>query len=266
MKIASDPNFSVVVTGAAGGLGAPVVKALLRRGIGVRGLGRSAAPAGFPAPWTRADLLSGDGLSAAFGGMDVVVHAASDPFAKGADVQAARRLSLAAREAGISHIVYVQIAGITDAAKVYPYYRDKLSAEQALREGAVPCSAASATQFHGLVDRVLATMSIGPALFLPKFTLQPVDVGFFADRIADHLFRLDPEGVTVCGPEALTSREMAVAWLAARRRRRLLIPFPSLGPLAGFARIRRVTGVSGGRTWEEWSRDTSGGVQAAEVV
>lgn len=250
---------SVVVTGAAGALGGEVVRELRRRDVRVGGLGRRAAPPNFPAPWARVDLLTGDGLAATLKGVDVVVHAASDPFTRGADVEAARQLAAAVREASVSKIVFVQIAGIANAAGASPYYRDKLLSEQMLKGSGVPCSTVAATQFHSLIDRIFLSLFVGPLLLLPKFTLQPVDVRFFADHLADHVIRRSPQDIVISGPEAITSRDMAAAWMLSRQRHGLIMPIPAFGPLTGFSRIQPVDGISGGRSWRTWLSDDQKG-------
>jgi NAD(P)-dependent dehydrogenase (short-subunit alcohol dehydrogenase family) len=57
----------VLVTGGTGGLGRPLVRALLRDGCSVRVLSRKARPESIPSEveWVQADITSGDGLDAA---------------------------------------------------------------------------------------------------------------------------------------------------------------------------------------------------------
>src|SRR5205807_10653786 len=103
----------ILVTGGAGKLGRLVVKHLSQAGYPVRGMSRRASPGeDWPgAEWKQADLETGVGLSRAVQGMDVVVHLAG----KGnweVDFEGTRRLLEAAREAGVSHLVFISIVGI----------------------------------------------------------------------------------------------------------------------------------------------------------
>lgn len=243
---------TVAVTGAAGDLGRRVIRALVKRRCVVRGLGRGPVPSGFSVDWTTVDLLAADGLALALEGADVVVHCASDPRGKDADVHAARHLAQAARDAGVSHIIYVQIAGITDAADVFRHYRSKIIAGQILNDADVPCTIAAATQFHGLIDRVFRVLGRGPIIPLPNFKLQPVDANFFAERLADQAMSPDPQGFTVCGPQTLTSKELLATWLEVSAQRKPVIIVPGVGALAAFGRIRSIDGLVGGCSWREW--------------
>src|SRR5690348_11235972 len=103
----------ILVTGGAGHLGRLVVKHLSVAGYRVRGMSRRTNPGeDWPgAEWKQADLLSGSGLREAVAGMDVVVHLAG----KGnwqVDFEGTRRLLDAAREAGVSHVVFISVVGI----------------------------------------------------------------------------------------------------------------------------------------------------------
>ena len=115
----------VLVTGAAGGLGANLVKALVETGYRVRAVDRVELADTHLArdpwivehagavEWVRADLQVGR-LRGLVAGCDGVVHAAArvsltedyDAFV-GPNVEVTRRLRQAARQAGVDHLVYV---------------------------------------------------------------------------------------------------------------------------------------------------------------
>src|SRR5258708_23169250 len=69
----------ILVTGGAGRLGRLVVKQLSAAGYPVRGMSRRASPGeDWPgAEWMQVDLETGEGLTEAVQGLDVVVHAAT---------------------------------------------------------------------------------------------------------------------------------------------------------------------------------------------
>lgn len=75
----------VLLTGASGGIGQAMARALLREGAAVMGVGRSAVPSSLPEmQWVRADLTCDDGIAAVaeVAGAwrpNVVVHAAGVP-------------------------------------------------------------------------------------------------------------------------------------------------------------------------------------------
>jgi uncharacterized protein YbjT (DUF2867 family) len=250
--VGEKPEPLVLVTGAGGSLGRAVVDALTALKARVRGLGRRAAPEPFRADWRRADLLTGDGLAAAVDGVGAVVHCASDPRRPSDDLAALDRL-IAALAPNRAHLVFVGIAGIEAAAEKFEYYRVKLECERKVAQSGVPYTIVRATQFHPFVDLILRKLSVGPLLFAPRMTLQPVDIGFVAKRLAGYALG-PPRGRVpdVHGPEALDTGTLTAEWLKARHQSKIGIRLPSIGPLAALARIQRVDGDAGGRTWSEW--------------
>src|SRR5260221_11948631 len=127
----------ILVTGGAGRLGRLVVKQLSAAGYPVRGMSRRARPGDdWPgAEWKQADLETGAGLAEAVQGMDVVVHAAG----KGTwqiDFEGTRRLLDAAREAGVSHVVYISIVGIDKVP--YALGKAKLASEDLIEHSGIP--------------------------------------------------------------------------------------------------------------------------------
>src|SRR4051812_11051097 len=101
----------VLLTGASGVLG----RHLLARPGAREHVRRAASRRSVPVEqhdgtrWMRTDLATGEGLAAALEGVEVVVHAASDPRGdtRRTDVEGTSRLLAAAAAAGVRHFVYV---------------------------------------------------------------------------------------------------------------------------------------------------------------
>jgi len=116
---------SVLVTGGTGTLGRLVVACLALQHYRVRIMSRQepALQTGAPprAGWARADLESVEGLEQALSGVDVIVHAASNPLdvSGNVDVSGTERLLSFARDARVAHIVYISIVGIDRASAPY---------------------------------------------------------------------------------------------------------------------------------------------------
>jgi uncharacterized protein YbjT (DUF2867 family) len=287
------PILRVLVTGATGSLGRHLAIALPTAGHILRGMSRGeppnrvfydgghllspraraaiangARPARIPdrplkppliqnQEWARADIASGEGLQGAFRDVDAVVHAATDPKnAIAVDVKGTKRLVEAAAAAKIAHFVYVSIVGIDDIP--YAYYKCKQEAEGIVRSSGVPYSIFRATQFHSLIDALLAKVARVPLVMpLPKgVRFQSVAESEVAEHLAMCLAEEPRRGVfEFGGPEVLTIGDMARVWLQARNLRRSLLNIPLPGAVAAGFRAGRNTTSNGRRgttSWCDW--------------
>ena len=188
---------TVLVTGGTGHLGRDLVS-VLKDGYQVRVLARK--PGQDPAvQWVRGDLGTGEGITEAVAGAQVIVHAATfSPAARRGfllptdlfrspphvDVEGTNRLLEAAKAAGVGHFLYVSIVGVEHTP--LPYARLKLVAETLVRRSGLPWSIVRATQFYWLLDRMLATMARLPVVPMPTdLAMQPADTADFAGYLAE---------------------------------------------------------------------------------
>jgi uncharacterized protein YbjT (DUF2867 family) len=222
------PPRTVLVTGATGALGTPTVGALRAAGHDVRSLSRRRAPG-----LLTGDLLSGAGVPEAVAGADTVVHLATT---RGhGDVAATRNLLAAAREAGVAHLLLISIVGIESIPM--GYYRDKVTVERLVAESGLPYTVLRATQFHSLVDEILAAQRFSPVLLAPGFALQPIAVEDVAGRLTE-LTGSGPSGRVpdIGGPRQRAVGDLAAAWRRAKGSRRPVLPLKLPGKaFAGFA-------------------------------
>jgi len=247
----------VLVTGGTGHLGRAFVAQAGREGHLVRVLSRRPGSSDSSPDHVQGDLGTGVGLSEAVDGMDVIVHAASDPVnTETADVQGTERLVEVARGAGIGHLIFVSIVGIDRIP--LPYYGHKLAAEGVILGSGLPCSILRAAQFHYFVDYLLDQAARVP------FVL-PVPWGFRVQSIATEdvareltsLLARGPSGLLpdLVGPEALRIASAARTWLRARGMRRPVVSVPIPGKTAAGFRAGYNTNPerpSGTETWEAW--------------
>ncbi|MFE3461824.1 SDR family oxidoreductase [Nocardiopsis aegyptia] len=210
---------SILVTGATGTLGRPVVERLRTAGHRVRTLSRHPDP-GDPRAHA-VDLRTGTGLTEALEGAEVVVHCASTPT--GGDIQAATHLIRGARRAGVDHLVYISIVGVDRVP--LGYYRTKHTIERALAAGPLGWTVLRTTQFHDLVQGICARMARLPVLPCPDIPLQPIDTGEVAARLAQ-IAQGPPAGRVpdMGGPRVETLPDLARAYLDARGTRRSVRP------------------------------------------
>lgn len=240
----------VLVTGGTGTLGLHLVPGLRTAGHHVRVLSRSTGP-----DVVTGDLATGAGLSAALDGIDVVVHAATNPVrARRVEVSGTTRLLEAVRERDdLTHLLYVSIVGVDRHA--LPYYQAKWAAEQLVEQSDVPWTIFRATQFHELLDKAFTAMR--PALVAPRgLRFQLLAASEAAGRIVE-LVGAGPAGraADMGGPEVRAADDLARAWRVARGRRRPVLRPPVPGRIGGA--FRRGVNLcpdhaDGTTTWEQW--------------
>lgn len=236
---------TILVTGGSHGLGIPTVALLQQAGHGVRVLSRRSGD-------YRGDLSTGVGVDAAVDGVDVVVHLATSGRK---DIGLTSNLLVAAKSAGVEHIVYMSIVGVDRID--FPYYRDKFANERLVAAFGLPYTILRATQFHSLVARVLAA-KLPVRLALP-ISVQPIDTGEVAERVAE-LALSDPAGrvADIGGPEVLTFRHMAETWNTTHRSRKPIVSIPLRGKaLRGFEAGYHLAALPGygTRTFVQYAAD-----------
>jgi len=245
---------TIVVTGAAGGLGQVLVPRLVQAGYTVRGTSRRPRPAQENLSWVQADLVTGEGLAAATADADILIHCAIDAVgqARETDVEGTKKLLAAA--AHLKHFFYISIVGVDKLP--LPYYQFKFQAEQTIEGSGIPYTILRATQFHNFLDLLLGLFTRWPIAFLPlNFRFQPLDV----DEVAGHMVELVGQGPRgrvpdIGGPETLTLRQMLPPWRKATQKRRLILPLPLPGKIAaGYRQGFNTTPNKFGRvTWAQW--------------
>lgn len=259
----SNAHMRVLVTGASGTLGQPLLAALERDGIDAVGLSRT------PRPGFRVGVVgTGEGLAEAVRDVDAIVHAASDPrHAKDTDIEGTRKLA----SFGLP-VTYLSIVGVDRSP--FRYYRQKLAGEEVLKETTDQWSIIRSTQFHEFIDFLLsASRGVGArlpwrseqsaAVWFPRdFVLGPVS----ASEVAGHIAHLIQTGPTrrvheIGGPERCGSEALALRWAEVRGGRNRWLP--TFGRSA--AAFKRGVTVptnpefAGTITWDEYLADTTRG-------
>jgi uncharacterized protein YbjT (DUF2867 family) len=126
--------------------------------------------------------------------------------------------------------MYMSIVGV-DAIPL-GYYRSKLQAERLVEICGVPWTVQRATEFHDFIAWVADLVSRPPVIVVPQnVSVQPVDTGEVALRVAD-LVDAGPLGRVpdLGGPEVLSARALAEAFLAATGRSRRILEVNPPGP------------------------------------
>ena len=215
----------IVVVGGQGDLGARVVERALAAGHDVASASRR----------TGVDLRTGAGLTQALAGADAVVLCAMNPTrAAAVELEGTRRI-LTALDAGSgspAHVVYISIVGCDVPG--YPYYGVKHRTEQVLEAWGGPATVVRATQFHALAA-FFAGFRVGRlGARVGDMAIQPVDIEFVAQRLAEVASGPAPQGFSrttdLAGSDLLGPQEIA-AMVAAHDGRRPphLVRIPPVG-------------------------------------
>nr|WP_296063970.1 SDR family oxidoreductase [uncultured Actinoplanes sp.] len=237
-----------LVTGATGYIGGRLAPRLLEAGQQVRCLTRSTGRMR-DVPWvTRAEVVEGDltdreSLRAAFDGVDVayfLVHSLGRRDFEELDRRAAHNFAEAAREAGVSRIVY--LGGPEPEADQRPsaHLRSRAEVARILLDGAVPTAvlrapviigsgSASFEMLRYLTERL-------PVMVTPRWVrnrIQPIAVRdvlrylIAAATLPDDVHRAFDIG----GPDVLTYEQMMRRYAkVAGLRRRVIVPLRPLSP------------------------------------
>lgn len=252
--------MKIAVVGGTGMLGRPLVAELASLGDEVLALSRKPGE-GLPDGVADrcVDLTTGEGLTEALVGVEVVVDASnSDPRNAGPVlVEGTRRLLRAGTKAGVAHHVGVSIVGCDKVPMAY--YKVKVEQEEAIAAGGVPWSVLRATQFHSLLG--WAFEQTGRLRVRPtgKAPLQPVDAPVVAAQLAEAA-HAEPGGYLpeVAGPQVQTLSELAADWRRVKGQRALPLPVPSVGRILrpiGEGALCHSSAAAGGSTFEQWLAD-----------
>ncbi|MBT2585921.1 SDR family oxidoreductase [Arthrobacter sp. ISL-95] len=237
---------TICVAGGTGQVGREVVRLAVASGHKVSVLSRHVPPVGSKkhddgATYFAGDVTTGDGLSAAVAGADVVIDCLEGQFGKAQKqfADGGGRLLTAARLAGVPRAVALSIINCDLSSSAY--YASKAAKERKYAESSLQTVVVRATQFHGLVAMVFAAGA--KVRLVPTFrgvsfqSISPVDVA--AALLQAALDDLEPDKhrmLTISGPQALTMRQMAESWKSTTGARGKIIQLPFPGPMGDFLR------------------------------
>lgn len=214
---------TVVVAGATGTIGVPLLAALRKRGFRVSPIARSLG----------VDLTTGKGLTAAMADAEAVVDVSSIATTSRARAvrffeQTTHRLLAAAQDGGdVRHYVILSIIGTDQIAS--GYYQGKRLQEQIVGSAELPHTILRATQFHEFAEQMLNRMRVGPATFIPVMLCQPVAAVEVADQLAEIVSGGPPLGaggaeIEFAGPEQIHLPEMVRRYQRHIGDRHLVVP------------------------------------------
>jgi len=219
----------ILITGATGFVGRALLPRLVESGLEVKCLLRPSRrsprlPKGIPVQVSIAALGDERGLRSALAGVETIIHLAGAEWhgqpadVMAVDVAGTRTLVEAAREAGVSRILYLSHLG-ADRASAYPVLKAKGIAEEFIRQSGLQHIILRSAVLFGEEDvffNVVATLlKLGPAFFMPsdgKTSLQPLWVEDLATCLEWSVNDLTTANQTfsIGGPEFVTFEQATV--------------------------------------------------------
>ena len=140
--------MKIVVIGGTGLIGSKLVALLRRRGEEVLAA----------SPDSGVNTLTGEGLSAALAGAQVVVDVANSPSFEDAAAMkffetSGRNLLAAEATAGVRHHIALSVVG-TDRLQDSGYFRAKMAQESLIKASGIPYTILRSTQFFEFMGRI----------------------------------------------------------------------------------------------------------------
>ena len=140
---------------------------------------------------TGVNTLTGEGLTEALDGAEVVIDVSNSPSFEDAAVlnffeTSTGNLLKAEAAAGVGHHVALSVVG-TERLLESGYFRAKLAQEKLIRDSSIPYSIVRATQFFEFIPRIADAATKGDRVRLAPVLIQPIaaeDVASAVGRIA----------------------------------------------------------------------------------
>ncbi len=203
-------NMKIVVIGGSGLIGAKLVTNLRARGHDVVAA----------SPSSGVNVLTGEGLSEALEGAQVVVDVANAPSWEDEAVldffeTSGRNLLTAETAAGVEHHVALSVVG-TERLLASGYFRAKLAQEELIKGSPIPHTIVRATQFFEFVGGIAQSATDGTTVRLPSALMQPIAADDVAAALAEVAVNEPMDGtVELAGPDPIRQDELVRRFLSA---------------------------------------------------
>jgi len=200
--------MKIVVIGGAGLIGAKTV-AILRQAD------HEVVAA---SPRNGINSITGEGLSEALSGAQVVVDLANSPSFENQAVldffeTSGRNLHAAEAAAGVGHHVALSIVG-TDRTPANGYFRAKVAQEELIKASGIPYTIIRATQFMEFLGAIAASSVDGNQIRLSPGLFQPIASDDVAALVADVALAPPRNGIVeIAGPQRAPFNEIIARYL-----------------------------------------------------
>ena len=221
---------TIAVIGATGTVGSRVVSRLKGRAVGVVQIARAYG----------VDVITGNGLSQALRGVDVVIDVSNpmptDDYPEISDTlaTAARNVVGACTSHGIKRLVVLTNAGIEQAVfDEVAYYVAKRAAKNIVLNSQVPATIVKSTQLHEFATNPAAVICNDREVVVQDWLIQPIAADTVADVLVEAALAQTRTPRTVTGPDTIRLPQLTSKLLALQGdHRRVRAEKPALTALA----------------------------------
>lgn len=247
--------MKILVIGGTGLIGSKTV-AILRQG------GHEAVAA---SPKSGVNTITGEGLTEAVAGTQVVVDLANSPSFEDKAVleffeTSGRNLRAAETTAGVRHHVALSIVG-TDRTPDNGYFRAKVAQEKLIETSGIPYTIIRATQFLEFLGAIAASGADGNRIRVSPGLFQPIAADDVAAAVADVALAAPRNGIVeIAGPERAPFNEIVARYLKAVGDPREVVRDPEARYFGGRVEERSLVPLGDARLGriglDEWLRRT----------
>src|ERR1043166_2149416 len=196
-------KIKIVVIGGSGLIGSKLVNNLRQQGYEVVAA----------SPSSGVNTLTGEGLTEALNGAQVVVDVTNAPSWEDKAVleffeTSSRNLLAAEAAAGVKHHVALSVVG-TDRLLASGYFRAKMAQEKLIKASQIPYTIVRATQFFEFAGGIVKNATEGATVRLPSALMQPIAADDVAAQLADVAVS-EPKNdmLEIAGPEEIRQDEL----------------------------------------------------------
>ena len=202
--------MKIVVIGGSGLIGTKLVNRLRAKGHEVVAA----------SPTSGVNTITGEGLSEALAGAQVVVDVSNAPLWEDNAVlkffeTSSRNLLAAEAAAGVGHHVALSVVG-TERLLQSGYFRAKMAQENLIKASKIPYTIVQATQFFEFVGAIAQFSTAGQTVHLPSALAQPIGADDVAAAIADVAVGAPVNGtIEIAGPDRIPLDQLVGRFLTA---------------------------------------------------
>jgi uncharacterized protein YbjT (DUF2867 family) len=213
--------MKIVVIGGTGLIGSKLAAKLVAHG-------HDAVPA---SPGTGVNTLTGQGLTEALAGADVVVDVSNSPSFEDTAVleffeTSTRNILDAEAAAGVGHHVALSVVG-TERLAESGYIRAKIAQEKLIENSSIPYTIVHATQFFEFAVRIADEARDGDTVRVPPVLIQPMAADDVAAAVCNVALGAPLNNrIEIAGPEPMPFEDFVRQGLRAVGDQRVVVADP----------------------------------------